>query len=235
LEKTVLLGLVSHKPRWGLSTRGWLIGLLVVVAGAIGATCAVQPFLAITARTNAEFLVVEGWVDDHAIFAALKEYQAGRYHETFATGGPMLVFGSFFNEFSSSAALTAHRLRRAGVPAEHVHSVPTPSVERDRTYSSALALRGWFRNQHIVVTRLDVLTEDVHARRTRLLFEKAFGPSVQIGVIAVPSPEYRAQRWWHYSKGVRDVLGECIAYLYARLFFHPPSSSAADSTLLPAS
>ena len=71
------------------------------------------------------------------------------------------------------------------------------------------------------VESINVLTEDVHARRTRLLFRKAFGHEITIGIIAVPDPDYDSRRWWRYSAGVRDVFSETAAYLYARFLFHP--------------
>jgi len=70
------------------------------------------------------------------------------------------------------------------------------------------------------------MTEDMHARRTRLLFEEALGKSITVGIIAVPNPDYDARRWWRYSDGVREVIGESIAYIYARFFFYPSVSSS---------
>jgi hypothetical protein len=60
-----------------------------------------------------------------------------------------------------------------------------------------------------------------HARRSRLIFQKAFRDEVGVGVISVPDDEYDQGHWWTTSAGVRTVLGEVIAYLYARFFFHP--------------
>jgi hypothetical protein len=74
------------------------------------------------------------------------------------------------------------------------------------------------------VKNFNVLTEDVHARRTRLLFQEAFGRDVKVGIIALPDPDYDPKRWWRYSEGVREVLGEGIAYLYAKFLFYPASS-----------
>ena len=71
------------------------------------------------------------------------------------------------------------------------------------------------------VTAFNLLTEAAHARRTRLLYQEAFGEGVKIGIIAVPNPDYDAGHWWRYSEGVREVLGESIAYLYAKFLFHP--------------
>jgi hypothetical protein len=73
----------------------------------------------------------------------------------------------------------------------------------------------------MAVSSIDVVTEDLHARRTRLLFQKAFGKGVQVGVIAVANVDYPANRWWHYSQGLKDVVSEFAAYLYSRLFFWP--------------
>jgi uncharacterized SAM-binding protein YcdF (DUF218 family) len=88
-------------------------------------------------------------------------------------------------------------------------------------------LRNWFLEHNVDVRGVNIVTEDTHARRTRLLFEKALGKAVAVGVIAVPNPDYDARRWWRYSEGVKDVLGEAIAYGYTRLFFHPPTPPIA--------
>jgi len=63
------------------------------------------------------------------------------------------------------------------------------------------------------------VTEGTHARRTRLLFKRALGPDVAVGVIAIPSPDFDAKHWWQYSQGVEEVVQEGIGYLYARCFF----------------
>jgi uncharacterized SAM-binding protein YcdF (DUF218 family) len=99
-------------------------------------------------------------------------------------------------------------------------------MDRDRTYGSAVALRNWFRDHNMVVSGIDVVTEDLHARRTRLLFQKALGKDVQVGIIAVANVDYPANRWWYYSQGLKDVISESAAYLYARLLFFP--SDPAD-------
>lgn len=42
-------------------------------------------------------------------------------------------------------------------------------MNRNRTYGAAVALRNWFRDHNMGVSSIDVVTEDLHARRTRLL------------------------------------------------------------------
>jgi hypothetical protein len=51
-----------------------------------------------------------------------------------------------------------------------------------------------------------------------MLFSKALGKNVAVGVIACNDRSYDSRRWWHYSAGLRAVIGEMMVYVYA-LFF----------------
>src|SRR4029077_19556868 len=108
----------------------------------------------------------------------------------------------------------AKSLKEVDVPEDLVQMVPSHEIGRDRTYSSAIALRQWFQDSHLEIHSMNILTEDVHGRRTRLLFQKAFGDRMAIGVISVPNPDYDAKHWWRYSEGVKDVISEGAAYVY---------------------
>jgi hypothetical protein len=223
LLRQKFFGLVTRRERWGLSWRGWLALLCLLVAAVLVWMTNVQPFLAQTKRVDSKILVVEGWVEIYTINGAVAEFQTGRYEKIYTTGGPVAGTDGATNDFNTSASVGAERLVHAGVPAGLVQMVPSHVFGRDRTYSSAVALRDWFHAHGVTVTNLNVLTEDAHARRTRLLFQEAFGDDVKIGVIAVADPAYDSKRWWFYSEGVREILGESIAYLYAEFFFHPPA------------
>ncbi|MES2692294.1 MAG: ElyC/SanA/YdcF family protein [Verrucomicrobiota bacterium] len=223
------LALISRRERWGLTLRGWFVLLALGALTALVTVFTIHPFLAVTSRTPAEYLAVEGWIHDYAIVAAKDEFTVGRYGAVIATGGPVTGLGGYRNDYGTAASLGAQRLKREGVPEAKVHLAPSRTSLRDRTYSSAVALRDWFHSHKIAVKALNVVTEDVHARRTRLLFQQAFGPDVVVGVISVPNPDYDARGWWRYSEGVRDVLGETISYLYARFLFFPPASPPNDA------
>jgi len=218
-------GLFDRKERWSLSWRGRLI--LASALLLVGALCVkgVYPFLATTHRVNADILVVEGWINEHAIRAAVKEFQSNHYQRVFTTGGPVMGSGGYINDFYTSASVGADLLKKWGLPDERLQMVPSRVMDRDRTYGSAVALRNWFRDHNMAVSGIDVVTEDVHARRTRLLFEKALGKNVVVGIIAVPNPDYDWRRWWWYSEAVKGVGSEALAYAYARLFFYPSEPS----------
>jgi uncharacterized SAM-binding protein YcdF (DUF218 family) len=223
-DRLALVGLLACKQRWGLSWRGVILVLILSTGLAVSAFLGLYPFLAMTQRVDTNVLVVEGWVHKYAIHSAVEEFRRGSYERIFTTGGPVVGNGGYVNDYQTSASVGAELLKKFGVPSEAVQMVPSHVTGRDRTYSSALALRDWLQDHSMSVRSFNIVTEDFHARRTRLLYEKAFGEDVAIGIIAVPTPDYDANRWWRYSDGVREAVGESVAYLYARLFFFPSES-----------
>jgi uncharacterized SAM-binding protein YcdF (DUF218 family) len=216
-----LWGTLTRKERWGLSWRGRLTVAFLTLSTAFLLLLNAEPFLAETHRVNSNILVVEGWIHDYAIRAAVEEFRRGSYQRVFTTGGPVVGNGGYVNDYQTSASVGADMLVNRGVPQKFVQMVPSRVMNRDRTYGSAVALREWFRDHDMTVKDLNIVTEDTHGRRTRLLFEEALGRNVKVGIIAVPNPDYDAQQWWRYSEGVKDVVSEGFAYLYARLFFFP--------------
>lgn len=204
-----------------MSWRGWLAVWLLALAAAAAWMLNVQPFLAQTRRVDTRVLVVEGWVHEYAARVALAEFQNGHYERVYTTGGPVAGAGGYVNDFNTSASVGAELMVKVGLAPGLVRMVPSRISGRDRTYSSALKLREYFETNGLAVKSFNVLTEDAHARRTRMLFQKAFGPGVAVGVVSVPDPDYDPKHWWRYSEGVREVLGESIAWGYAALLFHP--------------
>jgi DUF218 domain len=217
-------GIITRKERWGLSWRGRLLITSVAVVGAYFVFLTVHPFLAVTHRVNTKMLVVEGWIQQYAMQRAVEEFNTGSYERIFTTGGPEEGSGGYTNDYNTSASVGAEALKKLGVSADLIQMTPSHVIGRDRTYSSAVALRDWFWEHNISVHSMNVLTEDAHARRTQLLYQKAFGKNVLVGIIAVPNPDYNPRNWCRYSDGVREVIGESIAYIYARFFFYPSRS-----------
>ncbi|HEY1787945.1 MAG TPA: ElyC/SanA/YdcF family protein [Verrucomicrobiae bacterium] len=216
-------GLFVRKERWGLSWRGWLVSVVAVLLVGFFVFFEIHPFLAVTHRENSNVLVVEGWVHEYATIAAVREFNDGHYQQVYTTGGPVDGLPEYVNDFQTSASVGADLLKKDGLSDHLIQMVPSHVMDRDRTYSSAVALRNWFHDHNVSVQSFNVLTEDAHARRTWLLFQEAFGKDVKVGIISIPDPGYDATHWWRYSEGVRDMIGEGLAYLYAKFFFWPKS------------
>jgi uncharacterized SAM-binding protein YcdF (DUF218 family) len=221
IRENRLFGIINRKERWGLSWKGWLMIGATIIGLVSWSVVGVYQFLAVTEKVNTNALVVEGWVHEYAIRAAIEEFNAGHYQHVFTTGGPIVGTGGYTNDYNTSASVAAGRLKAEGFSSDFIHMVPSQVSDRDRTYSAGRALQVWFDEHHMTVHGINVVTEDVHARRTRLLFQKALGEGIKVGIIAVPNPDYDPKYWWRYSDGVREVIGESIAYIYARFFFWP--------------
>ena len=225
-ERRALGGLLVRKESWRLSGLGRLIVAIATAALATWVFFEVYPFLAITNAVSTDTLVVEGWVHEYALSVAAKEFKTNRYKRVFTTGGPVEGLGGYVNDYQTIASVSAEGLVKAGIAADAVQMVPSHIIGRDRTYSSAVALRNWLHDNDVSVNSFNVLTENTHARRTRLLFEEVFGDKVRVGVMSIPNPDYDQRHWWRYSQGVKDVLTEGVAYIYAKFLFWP---SAAES------
>jgi hypothetical protein len=217
------LGLLTRRERWGLSWRGWVVVIAVGLLASLVFVRNVQSFLAVTHRVPAKILVVEGWVHGYGVDAAVREFKTGHYQRILNTGGPVEGIGLTSSVYDTYAHQTAELLVKAGIPPEDIQEAPATYVGKDRTYTSAIALRNWFRKNGLQVNGINVLTESDHARRTWLLFQEAMGRDMRVGIISVPNPDYDANHWWRTSEGVRDVIDEGIAYVYAKFFFWPSS------------
>ena len=219
--RSLLWNMVIRKERWGLSWRGWLLLSAAGLVAAYFAFLNIHPFLAVTHRVNTNILVVEGWIPRYAIRGGVEEFKTGAYHHIFTTGGPENGNGGYTNDYNTSASVGAEILKKLGVPGDFVQMVPSYVTDRERTYSSAIALRDWFRDHNLAIHSFNVLTESCHARRTQFLYQEALGKKVTVGIIAVANPDYNPKDWWRYSDGFREVIGESIAYIYAKFLFYP--------------
>jgi len=177
-------------------------------------------FLTVNAPVPGGVLVVEGWVPPYAAREAVEEFRRNHYQAIYATGEP-LGDDTPFVGYASFADLTVAHLLKAGAAPETVHAVPAPFVGKDRTYTMASALKKRLEADGVSTAKVNVLSVGPHSRRSRLLYQFAFGPHSQIGMIGVPDREFDPNHWWRSSSGVRCVVGEAIAYCYARFLFRP--------------
>jgi uncharacterized SAM-binding protein YcdF (DUF218 family) len=218
------------KPGWGLfrrrkiavpTLRGCLLIILICGGLLFALVRTIHPFLAVNAPVTGGVLVIEGWAPDYALEAAADQVDRDHYEKLFVTGEP-LEYGSPLSEYRTTAEVSAATLLKLGLGSNLVQAVPGPRVRRDRTYSSAVALKKWFEDHGTLPAKINLLTVGPHARRSRLMFEKAFGKGVSVGVTALPVRDYDPKRWYRSSQGFRVVTGEALAYCYARLLFRAP-------------
>jgi hypothetical protein len=220
LPPPLFLGLLRRRvcllPTW----RGWLVLAILAVSLAVALVRGVYGFLAVRDPRPGGVLVVEGWAPDEALAWTLEEFRRQHYDGLFITGGPLDV-GGFLSEYHTYAELGHATLLRLGADPDSLHMVPAPQALQDRTYASAVALRDWLAAHHFAREKVNLISIGSHTRRSRLLYEFAFGPGTQIGAFAYAEGDFDPAHWWRTSQGFRVVTGEIIAYIYARLLFHP--------------
>ncbi len=199
----------GRRRRWG-----WIWVVSLVLGTCVFVVFYLEPFLAPTQTVPSRYLVVEGWIPYAAMAAAAAEYRRGGYERVFSIGIPFRSFegAEAKGSFASSGAA---QLQVLGIPAEAIAVIPMEPARRNRTFEAALALRDYCVGHSIPVESVNLVSSGAHARRSQLCLQRALGREVKVGVIAVEDQNYDPRRWWKYSEGVKEVLGEALAYTYA--------------------
>ena len=214
-QKISKIRLIHRQQRWTLTAQGWGIAIAFTASLIIFAITQIHPFLAVNSPIKADVLVVEGWLPDYALKQALVKFESDSYRQIITTGTP-LPTGYYLAEYKNFAELSAATLKALGLETEKLVVISTPDVVKDRTYASAAAVRQWLFSSDLKLESINLFTFDVHARRSWLSYEQALAPKIKVGVIAVESLDYDSNNWWSSSAGVRSVISETIAYIYAR-------------------
>ena len=194
--------------------------ILILLLGVASLVCVVinlHGFLAKNDPLVTELLVVEGWLPDYALAAALREFRQGSYRQLITIGGS-IPRGSYLCSCQTFAELAGITLTALGLEPEFLLAVPDRSTGNNRTYDAATALKEWLPSANLKIDSFNLLTLGTHSRRSWILFKNAFEPDIKIGAIAIVPLHYDPQQWWKSSEGARTIVSEFIAYLYTRLF-----------------
>jgi hypothetical protein len=232
-SSTELPAFFRRREIWLPTLWGALLLCVAAAAIAVAAARSVGGYLApndpITGADGqgARTLVVEGWLGEDELNDAIATFRRGRYERVVTAGGPIdswqegIVWPSF-------AERAASYLLRHGLADVAVIAVPAPASAQDRTFLSAVAVREWARRLDPPLDALDLFSSGAHARRSRLAYRMAFGPSVKIGVLAAAPRHYDVARWWRTSEGTKSVLGELLSLAWTTCCFWPGPAGPHD-------
>ena len=230
--------LFVRKECWAPTARGWLALAAVFLGLAALAVASAYDFLAPTSPVAADALIVEYWLPDYAMEGAAAEFKRGGYKYLILCGRELPAAWQSSSRFKTGVELAAAVVTEMGVEKNRVVALAPLDRARDRTYGRALATGEWLQATNPGLRAVNLYSLGPHARRSRMLYQKALGNQVTVGVFAHPPNTYEPRRWWSTSNGCRDVLGEVIAYAYARLLFHPSSGAVhtgtPEASILPA-
>jgi hypothetical protein len=167
-----------------------------------------EEFFSLTRRLPAEALVADGWIGPDGIRAAAEEFKLGGYEY-------IVVSGDMVEERrnQSDEAVTAEKeLIGLGIPKDRIVTAPSAQVTRQRTFASVVAAWKALKTRGVHPKVLNVFTLGPHARRSRLVYAKVFGPATQVGVIAFVPPRYEVEPWWLSKQRTLCLLKEFIGY-----------------------
>jgi hypothetical protein len=201
-------------PRWPT-----VIVCVIVCCGlTVAGFASIHPFLAISEPLpEADVLAVEGWLADYNLKPVIEEYRSGSYEIVGVTGTP-IDKGSLLIEYGSYAEVTARSLLKLGLEESDMMVAPAENTLRHRTFHSAKAMLKALNSSGRETKAITVVTETIHARRSRMVFRKVFGESVEVGIIALPNESYDNERWWGSSHGIKAVGMEILALAHEWMF-----------------
>ncbi len=215
----------------------WPATLLLVALGAVilvGAARLGPAWMAPNAPalgadgSGARTLVVEGWLSEVELDQALATARRGRYERILTTGGPIDAWAGVRN-WSTFAARAADYIGTHAAPGDPpVIALPAPASTQDRTFLSAAMVRSWARRTGTALPAIDLYSAGVHARRTRMLYRMALGPTVEVGVLSARPQEYDAAHWWESSAGAKTVIGEALSLAWTVCCFWPPAPDSHE-------
>ena len=199
---------------------GWVIILFVITVLFRLSLVGIYYFLTVNSPVKSKTLVLEGWVPAYAIKDAIAYYNENDYDRIIVTGLPIVNY-EFISPYKNTAEATVLALKYYGYSdSVYIANIPT-SILIDRTYNTAVATKMLFDENRNWPKNFNIYSVGVHARRSRFMFEKAFGRDFSIGIIAHRDRTFDPKHWWKSSKGFRNVSNEFVATLYVMLFFHP--------------
>jgi|TARA_B100000315_G_C14460239_1_gene533390 hypothetical protein len=228
--------LMTIRERCGFILLGWGVLSGVLVALIILFTVTIYPFLAPTQSVQGKVLVADQVLPDHALEKVQDRFRNGNYQLLVTSGGELSALpavictliktcrNGHISKYKTRAQLAAATLVLQGVPEEKILIASAPSVQKNRTYAAALEVKKQLTEKGLIPRSIDVVSLGPHSRRTWRIYQMIFSPETQVGIYSIEPHNYNPERWWSSSAGVRTIIGETIAYLYARLIFNAPAS-----------
>lgn len=199
---------------------GWLLVLVVLILAFrvwMGTVCG---FLTLNEPVKAKTLVIEGWIEDYALKNAVELFKRDHYKHLIITGVPLTQWEDYVI-FPNTAQAAAAVIRSYGFKDSIYEAVIPTTILINRTYNTGVATRIIMTGHPDWGKSFNIYSVGVHSRRTHLMFERAFGDSYNVGIIADTDRSFNPKRWWRSSKGFRNVSNEFVAFMYVSVFFHP--------------
>lgn len=122
--------------------------------------------------------------------------------------------------YKSRAGSSAEYLVEQGVPPQVIQIIDAPRVEYNKTYTTAKAVGKWLEEHTEKQHRVNLISENVHSRRSWMLFKKEMPQHVELGIIASSRFENDEKNWWKNRGRKAYVLNQTMKFWYAVLTYY---------------
>jgi len=202
-----------------LTLTGWMLVMFTCMALFFVWMITIYDFLAVNKPIKSNILAIEGYLFDSLLDSIAR---TGLKQESliFVCTGVPVEKGFVCSGYTNYAFYNADVLKSKGLDSSRIITAPLEIAHTDRTYSMALAVKEKLESMGYTSGEINVVCSGTHARRSWLLYRKAFKSNWKVGVITYTDNLYRGA-WWYSSEGVRAVVYEMLAYFYCAIFFHP--------------
>jgi hypothetical protein len=223
--------LIERKECWRVTWIGWMGVLAFWGLVLLLFLFTIRPFLMPTKTVAADILIADNNLTDYYDLKKLSDEFRSKNYSLILSAGVLLPQGSpLAAEYKTSAELNAAILKKFVIREKAIVPIIPKPVKRDRTFASALAVKNWLAQNNIQPKGINLFSIGPYSRISWMLFKEAIGEEIPVGIIACENREYDPKRWWITSSGVRIVLNETIAYIYAKLVFDPERVRAEIAT-----
>jgi uncharacterized SAM-binding protein YcdF (DUF218 family) len=212
--------LYRKRQIWLPTLWGWLLLLTFSCILCVFGARNIYTFLAPNDPVDARVLVVEGWLAPKELDQAVLTFKMGSYTRVVTTGGPTDWPETKYGNY---AQMAADYLAQHGIPRDLIIVVPAPPSAQERTFLSAVMLRESAQKSGLKLGAINLFSSGAHARRSRLLFQMALGPSIRVGVFSAKPVNYNPEAWWRTSEGVESIIFQSIGLVWVKCFFWPGS------------
>jgi hypothetical protein len=121
-------------------------------------------------------------------------------------------------DFDNYAEEAKEILKSFGIPDSMIIPLPTPEVERFKTYSSTVIVNNWLNKTDPHAKTVTLFTQSVHARRSYMCYKKTVGKNRKIGVFATRHRSFDWYNWYIRKMGLYHVFKESAGIVYMKLF-----------------
>jgi hypothetical protein len=175
-----------------------------------------HPFLALNKPVDAKVMVIEGWIPEASLQNAVKIFKAQNY-EMILTNGGRIKRKNTSNGQPTYAEQCKYKLLRMGIDERVIIAVPTTKNHRSRTFSYAQSTVEWIRQNRATTKAINIFTLGTHARKSYVLYKKATGKEINVGVISAPPVDYNPLYWYLSNIGIGFVFKNLMGYLQAMI------------------